>query len=181
MFRSITAFVLCTSIWAQIPVDAARSQTPDKPELKESDRKESNRNDPEIVKMVHGDFVLRSGIVNGNAMTADRIANISAKVTDRTITTYDGQREQRFGAGYRILNDKRPWQIALKSVKKIKVDESKTREKIDESEGILDLSEDGKRLKLAYTTDGSPRPKDFKGGPNQNVFEFERLPGEHPK
>lgn len=133
------------------------------------------KNDPEVVKILLGDFVLRAGSVNGNSLTADRIANVSAKITEQTITTYDGQRKQKFGASYHIHNDKRPWQVTLKSVKTIKVEKGKTREKVEQSEGLLDLSEDGKRLRLAYNVNGGERPKDFKGAQHENVFEFERL------
>ncbi len=131
---------------------------------------------PKIVEKLAGNYILKGGSVGGNKMTADRIANVSVKITDQTITTYDGQREQRFGAAYRILNDKQPWQISLKSVKKVTTGDNKVKEKVEESEGIVEVSEDGKTLKLAYAVDGSERPKDFKGGKQQNVFELERLP-----
>ncbi len=148
------------TLWAQAP-----EQKP-----------KNDKNDPKIVEKLAGNYILKGGSVGGNKMTADRIANVSVKITDQTITTYDGQREQRFGAAYRILNDKQPWQISLKSVKKVTTGDNKVKEKVEESEGIVEVSEDGKTLKLAYAVDGSERPKDFKGGKQQNVFELERLP-----
>lgn len=135
----------------------------------------SSKNDPNIVEQIKGDYQLRTGIVDGNKMTADRVAEVSVKITDQTITTYDGQRQQRFSASYKLLNDKRPWQVTLKSVKKVPTSEGKTKEKVEQSEGIIDLSEDGTRLSLAYAIDAAERPKDFKGGKQQNVFELERL------
>ena len=83
--------------------------------------------------------------------------------------------KQRFSAAYKLLNDKRPWQVTLKSVKKVSTGDGKTKEKVEQSEGIIDLSEDGTRLMLAYAVDDTERPKDFKGSKQQNVFELERL------
>lgn len=139
------------------------------------DPPKTEANNPKVVEQLRGDYVLRAGTVNGTKMTADRIANVSMKITDKTITTYDGQREQRFGAGYRILTEDQPWSVTLKSVKKPAADDSKTKEKIDVSEGIIELADEGKRLRLAYAVDSGQRPKDFKGGKLINVFEFERL------
>ena len=139
----------------------------------------AKKNDAKIVELIRGDYTLTGGTVEGNKMTADRIANVSVKITDQTITTYDGQREQRFGASYQILSDKRPWPILMKSVKKVSSDQG-TKEKVEQSEGILDLSEDGQRLRLAYALDAEPRPKNFEGGKHLNVFELERLKKTEP-
>ncbi len=127
------------------------------------DAKATRKNDPKIVEKVRGDYVLKAGKVNGLPMTADRLANVSAKVTEQTITTYDGQRQQRFSASYQISGEKAPWSVTLKSVKKIEASDGSTkREKVEEAEGILDLADDGQKLLLAYATDGGERPKILK-------------------
>ena len=41
------------------------------------------KNDPKIVEKIKGDFLLRGGTVDGNKMTADRVADVSVKITDQ--------------------------------------------------------------------------------------------------
>jgi uncharacterized protein (TIGR03067 family) len=62
----------------------------------------------EAVKQLMGGYRIVSGMSSGEQILPERLADVTVRITAETITTYDGDRQQRYSAAYRLDTQKRP-------------------------------------------------------------------------
>ncbi len=106
---------------------------------------------------------------------AERLNGVTVRFTEKTVTTYDGEKQQRFSAAYKLDTSKRPWRIQMTTVEVPKSVQAKASTQPDTTEGLVVIDQETRRVKLIYALPGGQAPKDFKAGKSQNMFELERL------
>jgi uncharacterized protein (TIGR03067 family) len=169
------------------PADAAQDKTNDKPATekatqvtdKDVDDKVPEKvvSEKDAIKQLVGDYRIVAGENSGKQILPDRLAGITVRITEQTITTYDGDRQEKFGAAYRLDTQKRPWRIMMTSIVKADAAQAKATRQPDTrretSEGLLDIGES--QVKLIYALPNGETPKSFKAGARQQLFVLEKL------
>lgn len=151
---------------------AATSQS----ETKKKEVPEKVVSEKEAIKQLQGDYRIVSGATDGKQMLADRLAGITVRITEQSITTYDGDRNAKFSAAYLLDTQKRPWRIKMTTTTKADIAvKDQPNAKRETSEGLLDIGET--QVKLIYALPNGDTPKDFKAGERQQLFVLERLKG----
>jgi uncharacterized protein (TIGR03067 family) len=169
--------LLCSACAAAFSAGGTYAQEVSAPasSQKESEKKdvpEKVVSEKEAIKQLQGDYRIVSGATSGKQILPDRLAGITVKVTEKTITTYDGDRNAKFSAAYRLDTQKRPWRITMTTTTKA---DAKEQSNPETSEGLLDIGET--QVKLIYALPNGDTPKDFKAGERQQLFVLERLKG----
>lgn len=156
--------------------DAKKDQAENK-EVPDKEVPDKVVSEKEAIKKLSGDYRIMSGETSGKQILPDRLAGVTVRITEQTITTYDGDRQAKFGASYRLDTQKRPWRIVMTTVVKTDAAQAKAngqREaRKDTSEGLVDINES--QVKLIYALPNGDAPTSFKTGERQQLFVLERL------
>jgi len=130
----------------------------------------------EAIKQLVGDYRIVSGKKEGEDVLEDRLSDVTVRFTEKTITTYDGEKNARFSAAYRLDTQQRPWRVKMTSTAKPSADaaarDGATPARTT-SEGLIELA-DG-QLKIIYALPGGLAPESFQTGERQQMFVLERL------
>jgi uncharacterized protein (TIGR03067 family) len=130
----------------------------------------------EAIKQLVGDYRIVSGENSGEEVLPERLVDVTVRFTEKTVTTYDGERNARFTAAYRLDTQQRPWRIKMTSTPKpSKAAAAPTANAASTtSDGLIELA-DG-RVKVIYALPGGLAPESFQTGERQQLFVLERLP-----
>lgn len=135
----------------------------------------------EAVKQLIGSYRIVSGQTSGEQVLPERLADVTVRITAETITTYDGDKQQRFSATYRLETQQRPWRIKMQTsstpattgATPARGSAAPANQAASASEGLVELTEKG--AKLIYALPGGQAPRSFTSAARQQLFVLERL------
>lgn len=135
----------------------------------------------EALSKLAGSYQIIAGESSGKQILPERLTDVTVRITEKTITTYDGDRHERFSANYRLNTDRRPWRIHMVSRPAAAGNGAAPAGNAGAttSEGLIELTEKG--AKVIYALPSGETPKDFKTGELQQMFVLQRLPDEKDK
>lgn len=133
----------------------------------------------DAIKQLVGDYRIVSGENSGKELLPERLTDVTVRFTEKTVTTYDAERNARFSATYRLDTQKRPWRIMMTSTPRTANANAAqsgagASPVADTSQGLVELAEEG-RVKVIYALPGGTAPRDFKTGDRQQLFVLERI------
>ena len=132
----------------------------------------------EAIKQLVGSYRIVSGEKSGEQILPERLAEVTVRITEKTITTYDGDRQQRFSATYRLDTAQRPWRIRMIPVPITNTstagqNTARANANTSPSDGLIEVTEKG--VKVVYALPGGGMPRSFKAAAHQQLFVLERL------
>lgn len=131
----------------------------------------------DAIKQLVGDYRIVSGENGGEQVLPERLDDVTVRFTEKTVTTYDGERNERFSAVYRLDTQQRPWRIKMTSAPRgaaAGAPPNGAAPASTTSDGLIELAEG--RVKVIYALPGGTAPKSFQTGERQQLFVLERLP-----
>jgi len=147
-------------------------------EQKEVSVPEKVVSEKEAIEQLVGSYRIVSGEKSGEQILPERLADVTVRITEKTITTYDGDRQQRFSATYRLDTAQRPWRVRMIPVVAAnKAGASQAAPaatpNTSPSDGLIEVTEKG--AKLVYALPTGEMPRSFKAAARQQLFILERL------
>ena len=115
-----------------------------------------------------GSYVIVDGQRNSKPIGADRFKDISVRIDDNTITTYDGENKEVYVASYKIDSKGKPARITMTA----KVTPP-GQERGTVSKGLLGW--EGESLKLVYALPKGSTPHKFEAGHGQQMFVLRKV------
>lgn len=133
----------------------------------------------EAIKQLVGDYQIVSGVNSGEEVLPERLEDVTVRFTEKTVTTYDGEKNERFSASYRLNTQQRPWRIGMTSKPRPSAagaGQNGTAPAGTTSEGLIEIVDgaDG-RVRVIYALPGGLAPKSFQTGERQQMFVLKRL------
>lgn len=140
----------------------------------------------EAIEQLVGDYRIVSGEKSGEQVLPERLADVTVRFTEKSVTTYDGEKHERFSASYRLDTQQRPWRIRMTPAARPATaaapqNGAGASPVASTSEGLIELVEG--RVKIIYALPGGATPRAFETAERQQMFVLEKLPDptEKPK
>jgi len=130
---------------------------------------EIKSNDKADVNQLLGTYKIIAGERNGKKVEADHLKDVTVRIEEKVITTFDTDKKEFYAATYEIDTKQKPWKVLMTATivpvegKGTKVDGKGTT-----AEGLIEIS--GESVKLIYSLPEGKAPTEFKTGDKQQMF-----------
>jgi uncharacterized protein (TIGR03067 family) len=114
-----------------------------------------------------GHYRIISGERSGSPIGEERLQDVTVRILDDVITTYDADRRQVYGATLQLTGSSAPWQVTLTSTV------APAGEIGTVSRGLVQRQ--GNQLHLVYALPGGEPPTEFRTETNQQLFVLEAI------
>lgn len=154
-------FAIATTLLVAIAAAQGRAQ--------DTSKRESTQEGQATSAKLIGTYRILSGERNGKKIDADKLADVTVKIDEKIITTFDKDKKEFYAATYELDTQEKPWKILLTATivpaagKGAKADGNGSK-----AEGLIEIS--GETVKLIYSLPEGKAPTEFKTGDKQQMF-----------
>ncbi len=169
--KAIGTALLLTLSMMGITMSTGKTQEKPSTEVKTGDR--------EDVKKLLGTYKIASGERNGKKIEAERLKDVTVRIEENVITTFDKDKKEFYAASYELDTRQKPWKLMMTATivpvegKGTKVDGKGTK-----AEGLIEFS--GETVKFIYSLPEGKAPTEFKTAEKQQMFVLMKTEKQQP-
>ncbi len=169
--KTIGTAVLSTLTIMGITMSTGKAQEKPSTEVKTGDHDD--------VKKLLGTYKITSGERNGKKIDAERLKDVTVRIEENVITTFDKDKKEFYAASYELDTKQRPWRIMMTAtVVPIEGKGTRVDGKGTKAEGLIDFS--GESVKFIYSLPEGKAPTEFKTGDKQQMFVLMKTEKQQP-
>ena len=151
---------------ALLGIMMSRSNAQEKPNT------ERNSDTQTDAKQLLGTYKITSGERNGKKVDAEHLKDVTVRIEEKVITTFDKDKKEFYAASYELDTKTKPWKVMMTATI-VPVEGKGTK-----AEGLIEIA--GESVKLIYSLPEGKAPTEFRTGDKQQMFALLKIEKQQP-